>query len=219
MQRMVEAQRVSEGFMTMIIDADNDWTDAINDWRDALFEEGIETHEAIENLTTLLNEIEKHIHFAVKAVPEDIFKPNLTKIENHVDAQDYFNASTTKYHELSDCLLNKLWDWFQNYFGLDKDDHLNEKRRDRHREFMESYGCERMDFHFVLAYTYAEKLFALPYEQVCSSFNLVDDEEDSIDNPMSQFFGIFDDMFYAQGITHLHIDHEQMGKFYEAYTK
>ena len=34
----------------MIIDADNDWTDAINDWRDALFEEGIETHEAIENL-------------------------------------------------------------------------------------------------------------------------------------------------------------------------
>ena len=31
MQRMVEAQRVSEGFMTMIIDADNDWTDAIND--------------------------------------------------------------------------------------------------------------------------------------------------------------------------------------------
>ena len=219
MQRVVEAQRVSEGFMTMIIDADNDWTDAINDWRDALFEEGIETHEAIENLTTLLKEIEKHSQFAGKAVPEDIFKPNLTKIENHVDAHDYFNASTTKYHELSDCLLNKLWDWFQNYFGLDKDDHLNEKRRDRHREFMESYGCERMDFHFVLAYTYAEKLFALPYEQVCSSFNLVDDEEDSIDNPMSQFFGIFDDMFYAQGITHLHIDHEQMGKFYEAYTK
>jgi len=216
---VVKAPRVGEGFMTTIIDADNDWTDAINDWRDALFEEGIETHEAIENLTTLLKEIEKHSQFAGKAVPEDIFKPNLTKIENHVDAHDYFNASTTKYHELSDCLLNKLWDWFQNYFGLDKDDHLNEKRRDRHREFMESYGCERMDFHFVLAYTYAEKLFALPYEQVCSSFNLVDDEEDSIDNPMSQFFGIFDDMFYAQGITHLHIDHEQIGKFYEAYTK
>ena len=77
--------------MTTIIDADNDWTDAINDWRDALFEEGIETHEAIENLTTLLNEIEKHIHFAVKAVPEDIFKPNLTKIENHVDANEYFS--------------------------------------------------------------------------------------------------------------------------------
>lgn len=206
MQRMVEAQRVSEGFMTMIIDADNDWTDAINDWRDALFEEGIETHEAIENLTTLLNEIEKHIHFAVKAVPEDIFKPNLTKIENHVDAQDYFNASTTKYHELSDCLLNKLWDWFQNYFGLDKDDQFNEKRRDRHREFMEYYGCERMDFHFVLAYTYAEKLFALPYEQVCSSFNLVDDEEDSIDNPMIEFFGIFADLFDAQGMADLHID-------------
>ena len=203
----------------MIIDADNDWTDAINDWRDALFEEGIETHEAIENLTTLLKEIEKHIQFADKAVPEDIFKPNLTKIENHVDANEYFSASTTKYHELSDCLLNKLWDWFKNYFGLDKDDQFNEKRWDRHREFMEYYGCERMDFHFVLACKYAEKLFALPYEQVCSSFNLVDDEEDSIDNPMSQFFGIFDDMFYAQGITHLHIDHEQMGKFYEAYTK
>ena len=216
---MVEAQRVGEGFMTMIIDADNDWTDAINDWRDALFEEGIETHEAIENLTTLLKEIEKHIQFADKAVPEDIFKPNLTKIENHVDANEYFSASTTKYHELSDCLLNKLWDWFKNYFGLDKDDQFNEKRWDRHREFMEYYGCERMDFHFVLACKYAEKLFALPYEQVCSSFNLVDDEEDSIDNPMSQFFGIFDDMFYAQGITHLHIDHEQMGKFYEAYTK
>ena len=203
----------------MIIDADNDWTDAINDWRDALFEEGIETHEAIENLTTLLKEIEKHIQFADKAVPEDIFKPNLTKIENHVDANEYFSASTTKYHELSDCLLNKLWDWFKNYFGLDKDDQFNEKRWDRHREFMEYYGCERMDFHFVLACKYAEKLFALPYEQVCSSFNLVDDEGDSIDNPMSQFFGIFDDMFYAQGITHLHIDHEQMGKFYEAYTK
>ena len=203
----------------MIIDADNDWTDAINDWRDALFEEGIETHEAIENLTTLLREIEKHIQFADKAVPEDIFKPNLTKIENHVDANEYFFFSTTKYHELSDCLLNKLWDWFKNYFGLDKDDQFNEKRWDRHREFMEYYGCERMDFHFVLACKYAEKLFALPYEQVCSSFNLVDDEEDSIDNPMSQFFGIFDDMFYAQGITHLHIDHEQMGKFYEAYTK
>ena len=203
----------------MIIDADNDWTDAINDWRAALFEEGIETHEAIENLTTLLKEIEKHIQFADKAVPEDIFKPNLTKIENHVDANEYFSASTTKYHELSDCLLNKLWDWFKNYFGLDKDDQFNEKRWDRHREFMEYYGCERMDFHFVLACKYAEKLFALPYEQVCSSFNLVDDEEDSIDNPMSQFFGIFDDMFYAQGITHLHIDHEQMGKFYEAYTK
>jgi hypothetical protein len=206
MQRMVEAQRVSEGFMTMIIDADNDWTDAINDWRDALFEEGIETHEAIENLTTLLKEIEKHIHFAVKAVPEDIFKPNLTKIENHVDAQDYFNASTTKYHELSDCLLNKLWDWFQNYFGLDKDDQFNEKRRDRHREFMEYYGCERMDFHFVLAYTYAEKLFALPYEQVSRSFNLVDDEGDSIDNPMIEFFGIFADLFDAQGMADLHID-------------
>ena len=206
MQRMVEAQRVSEGFMTMIIDADNDWTDAINDWRDALFEEGIETHEAIENLTTLLNEIEKHIHFAVKAVPEDIFKPNLTKIENHVDAQDYFNASTTKYHELSDCLLNKLWDWFQNYFGLDKDDHLNEKRWDRHSEFMEYYGCERYDFHFVLAYTYAEKLFALPYEQVSRSFNLVDDEGDSIDNPMIEFFGIFADLFDAQGMADLHID-------------
>jgi len=205
--------------MTMIIDADNDWTDAINDWRDALFEEGIETHEAIENLTTLLKEIEKHIQFADKAVPEDIFKPNLTKIENHVDANEYFSASTTKYHELSDCLLNKLWDWFKNYFGLDKDDQFNEKRWDRHREFMEYYGCERMDFHFVLACKYAEKLFALPYEQVCSSFNLVDDEEDSIDNPMIEFFGIFDDMFYAQGITHLHIDHEQMGKFYEAYTK
>ena len=216
---MVEAQRVGEGFMTMIIDADNDWTDAINDWRDALFEEGIETHEAIENLTTLLKEIEKHIQFADKAVPEDIFKPNLTKIENHVDANEYFSASTTKYHELSDCLLNKLWDWFKNYFGLDKDDQFNEKRWDRHREFMEYYGCERMDFHFVLACKYAEKLFALPYEQVCSSFNLVDDEEDSIDNPMIEFFGIFDDMFYAQGITHLHIDHEQMGKFYEAYTK
>jgi hypothetical protein len=206
MQRMVEAQRVSEGFMTMIIDADNDWTDAINDWRDALFEEGIETHEAIENLTTLLKEIEKHIQFADKAVPEDIFKPNLTKIENHVDAQDYFNASTTKYHELSDCLLNKLWDWFQNYFGLDKDDQFNEKRRDRHREFMEYYGCERMDFHFVLAYTYAEKLFALPYEQVSRSFNLVDDEGDSIDNPMIEFFGIFADLFDAQGMADLHID-------------
>ena len=201
------------------MDSYDDWTDAINDWRDALFEEGIETHEAIENLTTLLKEIEKHIQFADKAVPEDIFKPNLTKIENHVDANEYFSASTTKYHELSDCLLNKLWDWFENYFGTDSDYQFNEKRWDRHREFMESYGCERMDFHFVLEYTYAEKLFALPYEQVCSSFNLVDDEEDSIDNPMSQFFGIFDDMFYAQGITHLHIDHEQIGKFYEAYTK
>ncbi len=114
--------------MTTIIDADNDWTDAINDRRDALFEEGIETHEAIENLTTLLNEIEKHIHFAVKAVPEDVFKPNLTKIENHVDAHDYFSASTSKYHELDDCLLNKLWDWFRNYFGVDKDDQFNEKK-------------------------------------------------------------------------------------------
>ena len=203
----------------MIIDADNDWTDAINDWRDALFEEGIETHEAIENLTTLLKEIEKHIQFADKAVPEDIFKPNLTKIENHVDANEYFSASTTKYHELSDCLLNKLWDWFKNYFGLDKDDQFNEKRWDRHREFMEYYGCERMDFHFVLACKYAEKLFALPYEQVCSSFNLVDDEEDSIDNPMIEFFGIFADLFDAQGMADLHIDYEQMDKFYEAYTK
>ena len=216
---MVEAQQVGEGFMTTIIDADNDWTDAINDRRDALFEEGIETHEAIENLTTLLNEIEKHIHFAVKAVPEDVFKPNLTKIENHVDAHDYFSASTSKYHELDDCLLNKLWDWFRNYFGVDKDDQFNEKRWDRHREFMESYGCERMDFDFVLEYTYAEKLFALPYEQICSSFNLVNDEEDSIDNPMIQFFGIFGDWFDARGLADLHIDYEQMDKFYEAYTK
>ena len=197
------------------MDSYDDWTDAINDWRDALFDEGIETHEAIENLTTLLNEIEKHIHFAVKAVPEDIFKPNLTKIENHVDANEYFSASTTKYHELSDCLLNKLWDWFQNYFGLDKDDQFNEMRWDRHREFMEYYGCERMDFHFVLACKYAEKLFALPYEQVCSSFNLVDDEEDSIDNPMMEFFYIFDDWFDARGLADLHIDYEKMDKFYE----
>ena len=202
----------------MIIDTDNNCTDTINDWRDALFEEGIETHEAIENLTTLLNEIEKHIHFAVKAVPEDIFKPNLTKIENHVDANKYFSASTSKYHELDDCLLEELWDWFRNYFGVDKDDQFNEKRWDRHREFMEYYGCERMDFHFTLAYQYAEKLFALPYEQVCSSFNLVNDEEDSIDNPMIQFFGIFGDLFDAQGMADLHIDYEQMDKFYEAYT-
>ena len=76
-----------------------------------------------------------------------------------------------------------------------------------------------MDFHFTLAYQYAEKLLAWPYEQVCSSFNLVNDETDAIENPMIQIVGIFGNLFDAQGMADLHIDYDQMDKFYKAYTK
>jgi len=36
---------------------------------------------------------------------------------------------------------------------------------------------------------------------------------------MIQIVGIFGDLFDAQGMADLHIDYDQMDKFYKAYTK
>ena len=136
-----------------------------DDLKTKLIEEGELSHEAIENLITIRNGIDRHYAFAESAIPTDIFKPNLIKIENTADAEEYFENSVDEYHKPENhSYLEELYSWFENDYKL-------------YSPFLSDKECNQGDYYHVIECIYASKLLKLPYEHICNSFNLREEEE------------------------------------------
>ena len=76
-------KNLSDEELRNILQSDSDWN-----------------NEAIENLITIRNGIDRHYAFAESAIPTDVFKPNISKIEGNGDAYQYFQDSIDEYEKL-----------------------------------------------------------------------------------------------------------------------
>ena len=175
-----------------------------DDLKTKLIEEGELSHEAIENLITIRNGIDRHYAFAESAIPTDVFKPNISKIEGNGDAYQYFQDSIDEYEKLEiDKDFYVLWDWFRwNFKNYD----------------LSNWNCDEGEHHFCIDYVYAEKFLELPYEHVLGSFNL-NDEKSHIWNPLVAFFSFFEDSFYRVGMVGLTVDWRGMEKYYKEHKR
>ena len=166
-------------------------------------------NEAIEKFTALQNELSKHYAFAESAIPIDIFKPNLSKIENYGDAWEYFENSVDEYHKPENHLyLEELYSWLE----------------DDYSSFLSDKECHKADYHHVIDFIYASKLLKLPYEHICNSFNLREEEEIGFgyhpgslgDDPLTNFFYYFYEVWYQKGIdTNFKSNREETQRFYD----
>ena len=164
-------------------------------------------NEAIEKFTALQNELSKHYAFAESAIPIDIFKPNLSKIENYGDAWEYFENSVDEYHKPENHLyLEELYSWLE----------------DDYSSFLSDKECHKADYHHVIDFIYASKLLKLPYEHICNSFNLREEKEIGYhvakcgDDPLTDFFYYFYEVWYQKGIdTNFKSNREETRRFYD----
>jgi hypothetical protein len=168
-------------------------------------------NEAIEKFIALQNELPKHYAFAESAIPTDIFKPNLIKIENTADAEEYFENSVDEYHKPENhSYLEELYSWFENDYKL-------------YSPFLSDKECNQGDYYHVIECIYASKLLKLPYEHICNSFNLREEEEigfgnpDALgDDPLTDFFYYFYELWYQRGIdTNFKSNREETCRFYD----
>ena len=167
-------------------------------------------NEAIEKFIALQNELSKHYAFAESAIPTDIFKPNLSKIENYGDAWEYFENSVDEYHKPENHLyLEELFSWFEDDYKL-------------YSPFLIDKECHQGDYHNVIDFIYASKLLKLPYEHICNSFNLREEEEIGYhvakcgDDPLTDFFYYFYEVWYQKGIdTNFKSNREETRRFYD----
>ena len=176
-----------------------------DDLRTKLIEEGELSHEAIEKFLILDKEITRCYAFADAALPIDIFKPHKSKIKHLADAAEYFTNSFDKYHEgAKDDVIYELWDWFEGYF----------KDFSKSSGYLGSWEYNQGDYTGAVEYKYVHKFSELPFEYVCKSFNL--NEDPFASNPLAEFFGPFDDYFYASWIN-VDFDWDRMRHYYDTY--
>ena len=180
-------KNLSDEELRNILQSDSDWN-----------------NEAIENLITIRNGIDRHYTFAESAIPTDVFKPNISKIEGNGDAFQYFHDSIDEYEKLEiDKGFCVLWDWFRwNFKNCD----------------LSNWNCDEGDYYFCIDYLYAEKFLELPYDHVLGSFNL-GDEKDCSWNPLVDFFSFFEDSFYRTGMVGLSVDWRGMEKHYNEHKR
>ncbi len=182
------------------------------DLRTKLIEEGKLDHEAIKKFLTLHREIQRCYAFAEAAIPTDIFKPHSSKITEWSDAYGYFVTSCAACHKLAkDEVLYELWDWFSDYFrktGVDLTESV-----------LFDLDYDQGSYEFLTSYTCAEKFLELPLEYVCKAFHIAEEEailnawDDSLDDSLSEFFGLFDHFFHDQfGIS---IDYTRIRRWYK----
>ncbi len=175
-----------------------------DDLKTKLIEQGELSHEAIEKFLILDKEITRCYAFADAASPIDIFKPHKTKIKHQADAAEYFTNSVDKYREgAKDDVIHELWDWFEGYF----------KDFSKSWDYLRSWGYDQGNYDTVIEISYAQKLVALPYEYICNNFILWGDD---YTDPLSVFFNIFDEWFYARGVNENYaIDWKEVSTWYK----
>ena len=182
------------------------------------------SNEAVKKFIAVKNEIEKHYAFAESAIPTDIFKPNLIKIENTADAEEYFWSNVDEYHKPENhTYLRELWDWFEYDYCKYQDNNL---KFGWHIEFLGSWECHEGDYHNDIEYIYARKLLKLPYEHICNSFNLRKEEEIGFgyhvgkygDDPLTDFFNYFYELWYQRDIhANFRSNRKETRRFYDLY--
>jgi len=175
-----------------------------DDLKTKLIEQGELSNEAIEKFLILDKEITRCYAFADAALPIDIFKPHMTKIKHQADAAEYFTNSVDKYHKgAKDDVIHELWDWFEGYF----------KDFSKSWDYLRSWGYDQGNYDTVIEISYAQKLVALPYEYICNNFILWGDD---YTDPLSVFFNIFDEWFYARGVNENYaIDWKEVSTWYK----
>ena len=176
-------------------------------------------NEAVEKFIALQNELSKHYAFAESAIPIHIFKPNLSKIKDTADAAEYFENSFNEYHKPENhAYLRELWNWFE-YDYYKYQDNLN---FGWHIDFLSSWECHEGDYHNNIECIYASKLLKLPYEHICNSFNLREEEEIGYcvagytANPLTDFFDCFYKLWWQKGIgSNFKSNREETSRFYD----
>ena len=175
-----------------------------DDLKTKLLEQGELSHEAIEKFLILDKEITRCIAFANAASPIDIFKSYKTKIRHQADADEYFTNSVDKYHEgAKDDVIYELYDWFEDYF----------KDYKKSYDYLSSWEYDQGMYEWEVLYAYVHKFSELPFEYVCRSFKLNKDR--FANNPLVDFFHIFDDYFYARWIDDIVFDWDRMRHYYD----
>ena len=184
----------------------------LKDIKKTLVDQDDLSEEAIQKFLVLHTEFARCMDFLASAVPTDIFKPHSSKITESSDAYSYFYTSCVAFHKLAkDDALYELWDWFSDYFrktGVDWTESVL---------FNSDYDQD--SYEFMISFTCAEKFLELPLEYVCNAFQIAEEEavlnawDDSLDDSLSEFFGLFDQFFYDQFSKS--IDYSRISRWYK----
>ena len=144
--------------------------------------------EAVEKYIDLHNLLDKSYEYIKSSSPTEIFKPYNLKIESMKDVEDYFDSSIDKHQETLKIKteIHDIEEWFSDYFGSEN-------------KFIDHWVFDVIhEIECGIPNNYAEKFKQLPLEYVYESFNLYHKEKLYLSDPLTDFFGHFNDYFYGR---------------------